>query len=150
MKSDFTYDQKREWAKTLYTKQNQSISDVAATIGADEVIVRSWIHDGNWNDIRHSTLISKEMQIQRAFSAIDSIHESAQGKLTAKDVDLINKYTNWIKNLESETGVSYIVQVAELFTTWLLHRDADLARVVTAQFEAFITEQDITRPKPII
>lgn len=150
MKGDFSYDQKREWAKTLYTKQDKTISDVAATVGADEMIVRSWIQDGNWDDVRHSMLISKEMQIQRAFSAIDSIYKEAKGELTAKEVDLINKYTNCIKSLEAETGVSYIVQVAEQFTTWLLRRDADLARVVTRHFETFIVEQDTTRPKPII
>ena len=152
MKSSFSYDERREWAKTLYTKQDAPIKEVAATVGADEVIVRSWIQEGRWDEIKRSLLISRAAQLERFYSAIDSIYQEAKDKgvnLSIKDVDLINKYTTSIKNLEAETAVCYIVQVAEMFTSWLLRKDAALAQMVTAQFDAFITDQDTSRPKPI-
>lgn len=154
MRREFSYDQRKEWAKTLYTKLDKGISEIAITVGADEVIVRSWIQEGRWNDVKRSLLISKEAQLERFYSAIERIYaksvEYPDGELTIKDIDLVTKYTAAIKNLESETGISYIVQVAALFTRWLLHRDAVLAREVTAHFDTFITDLDVSRPKPLI
>ncbi len=153
MNEELSYDQKKAWAKTLYTKEEAAVPDIALIVGADEVIVSLWIEDGRWHEIKRSLLISKKMQLQILYNTLELVtnrlsQETDLAKII-KDVDLIGKYTAAIKNLESETGVPYIVQVAELFTTWLLRRDPELSRKVTPYFDAFIRERDITRAKNI-
>ena len=153
MKEELSYDQKREWAKTLYTKENKAIVDIALIVVADEVIVRSWIQDGSWDQVKRSLLISKTTQLENLYTAMEIVTnrmatEPEPAKII-KDLELVTKYTAAIKNLESETGVPYIVQVAEVFTTWLLRRDPGLSRTVTTFFDAFIREHDITKAKEI-
>jgi len=153
MKGELSYDQKREWARSLFTKEDISPQDIALRIAADEVIVRSWIKDGRWQEIKRSLLTSKAIQLEYFYKALETITGRAGAGPTMdnlKEVDLIVKYTAAIKNLESETGMAAIVQVAEIFTTWLLRRDPELSRKVTTQFDAFIREQDITQPKDIM
>ncbi len=153
MKEGLSYDERREWARSLYIKEDISIRDIALKVSADEVIVRSWIQEGRWSEIKRSLLTSKAMQLDYFYRALESITSrtvAGQAFDNLKDVDLIVKYTTAIKNLESETGIASIVQVAEVFTTWLLRRDPELSRKITPQFDAFIREQDVTQPKEII
>ncbi len=149
MKEELSYSQKREWAKTQYTKEDISIRDIALKVDADEAIVRSWIQEGKWVEIKRSALTSKAVQLDYFYNALEKV-TSRQATDNLKDVELMVKYTAAIKNLESETGVSSIVQVAETFTTWLLRRDPELSRTVTAHFDAFVREHDITQAKEIM
>ncbi len=153
MKGELSYDQKREWARSLYTKEDISVRDIALKVSADEVIVRSWVQEGRWPEVKRSLLTSKAMQLDYFYKALETVTGrtgAGQAFDNLKDVDLIVKYTAAIKNLESETGISSIVQVAEVFTTWLLRRDPELSRKVTTHFDVFIREQDITQPKEIM
>lgn len=153
MKEELSYDQKKAWAKTLYTKEDAAVPDIALMVGADEVIVSSWIEEGRWNDIKRSLLISKKVQLHILYDTLELLTNNLRKETDLakmiKEVELIGKYTAAIKNLESETGVPYIVQVAEQFTSWLLRRDPELARQVSIHFDAFIREQDRTQPRNI-
>ena len=153
MNEELSYDQKKAWAKTLYTKEEAAVPDIALIVGADEVIVSSWIEDGRWHAIKRSLLTSKKAQLRILYDTLelvtDSLRKETDLAKIIKDVELIGKYTAAIKNLEAETGVPCIVQVAEQFTTWLLRRNPELARKVTVHFDAFIREHDRTQPRNI-
>ena len=59
-------------------------------------------------------------------------------EINTKELDLTIKYTAAIKNLEVETGLLQIVEVAKLFTTWLSRKDKEIARMITIELDAFI------------
>ena len=142
MDSDLNYNERKEWAKTLYTKLDRSLRETALEVGVDEADVRMWAIADRWNDIRTSLLISKKTQLERYYVALDMLEtkRKTDDSFTIKDIDLCIKYTAAIKNLEEETSLPYVVQVAENFTTWLLHRDIGLAHRVAAEFTAFIDQ----------
>ena len=59
----------------------------------------------------------------------------------SKEADAFKKLTAAIKDLETETNIADIVQVARLFINFLLVQDATQAKTVTTLFDAFIKER---------
>jgi len=143
MKEELTYYQKKEWARELYTKLDKPVKDIALTVGADEVIVRSWAQEEGWDGVKRSLLTSRATQLEHLYSALEYLNTKAKSENGAspKDVDLILKYTSSIKNLEPEITVSNIIEVFEPFILWMRRRNADLTRKLIVHFDAFVKQK---------
>ena len=133
-------EQYKEWAKLLFTQHKHTIKDIAKTIAVEEVVVRNWAKENNWEDIRLSLLVSKEFQLSKLYNLLDRLTTKMNDdiEINTKELDLTIKYTAAIKNLEVETGLLQIVEVAKLFTTWLSRKDKEITQMVTKEFDAFI------------
>ena len=142
MKSDLAENERKEWAKLLYTRHGRSVEDTALEVGVEAAAVRYWVRQGKWDQVKRSLLISKTSQLECLYDALEILtsRTKSESEVNTKDIDQIVKYTAAIKNLESETGISYIVQVAEQFTAWLLRKDLDLAKTFALQFDGFIND----------
>ena len=140
MKDDLTFNERKAWAKLLYTRHGKTYKDTALEVNADEPTVRFWAESDSWDNVKRSLLISKTAQLERLYIGLEALDKKARedNEVTTKDIDQTIKYTTAIKNLESDTCITYIIHVAELFTAWLLRRDVDLAHIVTREFDAFV------------
>ncbi len=140
MNQNITGEQHKEWAKLLFTQHKHTIKEVAKTIDIEEAVVRKWVKDNNWEEIRLSLLVSKEFQLSKLYNLLDRLTTKMNDdiEINTKEVDLTIKYTAAIKNLEVETGLLQIVEVAKLFTTWLSRKDKEIARMITIELDAFI------------
>jgi transposase-like protein len=140
MKEGLSNGQKMEWAKLLYTQHNMSIKDVAQKVEVSEAELRYWIKEGRWDGIKKSLIITKEEQLDILYELLGSITARIKESEIddTKDVDKVLKLTNSIKNLETETGVAEVIDVAKDFISWL--QDEDPAEVVpaTQRFNKFI------------
>ena len=143
MKNGLTDGQKKEWAQLLFTRFDLSIKEIALKTGAGEEELRLWIQEGNWEGIRRSLLTSKEVQLNILYDILESITTRIKesGADNTKDADLVIKYTTAIKNLETESSVTQIIEVAKKFINWLQTIDIELAKTVTLRFDAFIKEE---------
>jgi len=143
MKDGLTDGQKKEWAQLLFTRFDLSIKEIAIKTGAGEEELRLWIQEGNWEGIRRSLLTSKEVQLNILYDILESITTRIKenGADNTKDADLVIKYTTAIKNLETESSVTQIIEVAKKFINWLQTIDIELAKTVTLRFDAFIKEE---------
>jgi len=143
MKDGLTDGQKKEWAQLLFTRFDLSIKEIALKTGASEEELRLWIQEGNWEGIRRSLLTSKEVQLNMLYDILESITTRIKenGADNTKDADLVIKYTTAIKNLETESSVTQIIEVAKKFINWLQTIDIELAKTVTLRFDAFIKEE---------
>ncbi|MBS1687867.1 MAG: hypothetical protein JSS96_04030 [Bacteroidetes bacterium] len=143
MKNGLTDGQRKEWAQLLFTRFDLSIKDIALKTGASEEELRLWIQEGNWEGIRRSLLTSKEVQLNILYDILESITTRIKenGADNTKDADLVIKYTTAIKNLETESSVTQIIEVAKKFINWLQTIDIELAKTVTLRFDAFIKEE---------
>lgn len=143
METQFTRDKQKEWARELYTREDLSPGDIALKVGAAEADIRLWATQGNWSGLKRSLLTSRSFQMDNLYRLLENLTEKMkeQEEVNPRDADLLVKYTAAIRNLDAETDIPSIVQVARLFTTWLRRRDHDLAQSVTVQFDAFISQR---------
>lgn len=144
MSNRFTEEQQRDYARMLFTRFDETIKSIVQKTGASEAVLRKWIKDGNWEGMRRSLLTAKETQLELLYDILNNItnrvKQDEEGGNT-KDADLIIKYTTAIKNLETDTSISQIIEVAKLFTTWLQQTDTELCKTVTLYFDTFIKER---------
>lgn len=142
MNEGLSNDERREWARLLYTKHDKTVGEVASTVGTDEATVRNWIRSGEWDTVKRSLLVSKFAQLERLYILLEQLSARTKNvdEINPKDVDLIMKYTAAIKNLETDNGMAAIIEVAEQFTNWLHRRDLELTKEFTLRFDAFIKE----------
>lgn len=141
MNPELTYNERKEWARLLYTRNDYSASHVALTVHADEETVQGWIEEGSWIEVRRSALTSKATQLNSLYQMIEKLCDQASELQDVKSLDQLVKLTAAVKNLETEESVSNIIAVAELFIDWLRPRDAELAKAITSEFESFISER---------
>ena len=50
MAKDLSNTQKKEWAKTLYLKENLTQQEIADRVGVARITVNRWIADGKWEE----------------------------------------------------------------------------------------------------
>ena len=143
MQEENKFNDRKEWARILYTKHDNTISEIAATTGADEATIRHWIQSEAWDGVKRSLLTSRNNQLRLLYDLLEKLNKEAkeEGNVTTKNVDHILKHTASIKNLETALPISTIIEVAELFTTWLLKKDLELTKTVTIQLNAFIKQR---------
>ncbi len=143
MNEELTNEQRKEWAKHLYTRETKGFRHIAELVGVDEAQLRQWVAEGSWDAIKKTLPTSKEYQLEQLYELLGKITEKINNSddPNPKDVDLVVKYTAAIKNLDTETSIQQIVDVAKLFTTWLQHKDINMAKKVALEFDGFIRQR---------
>ncbi len=133
-------EDRKSWAKTLFTISNKDPKDVALEVGVSETALKSWMKDGAWDEVRCSGLVSKKHQTKMFMSQIEKLNNrlAIENDPNPKDVDLIVKYTNAVKNLEEEVALGTIIDVSEQFIIWLRKRDNAMARKLVVLFDSYI------------
>ena len=145
MNHDYTAARQKEWARQLFLYEDITIRDIALKTGATEAALRQWITEGGWEGLKRSLLTGREFQLEQLYKLLEQLTEKMKdaSEINTKDADLLVKYTTAIKNLDQETDIPAIVQVAKLFTTWLRRTNLELAQQMTVHFDAFIKQRQL-------
>jgi transposase len=142
-------DQKKELAKLLFVRENQSQKEIAEKVGVSEVTISKWVkaNDSAWKRLRQSITITKEEQLRRAYDQLDELNQQIESKPKGqrypdtKEADTLIKITNTIKNLETEVSISDIVEVTKRFLNWLRPVNLEKAKDFSGYFDSFIKDQ---------
>ena len=108
--AELTNEQKKAWAKTLYTRETLTQAEIAERVGVSRVTVNNWIGKGNWEQLKASITITREEQLKNLYRQLAELNNAIMGKPegerfpNAAEADTISKLSNAIKKLE-ETGV---------------------------------------------
>lgn len=143
MGEDLNWDERKQWAKLLYTKADKTTGEISVLTGIPFEDIRKWAEDEEWEGIKRLLLTTKQAQLVHLYNLLQYLNEVAandKNKITLKQVELIAKCTAAIRNLEDENAMGYIILAAEQFTNWLLKIDSEFAKKVTVHFDAFIRE----------
>lgn len=141
-----TQDEKKLYAEKLFMRGDIEQQEIARLVGVSVVTMSKWVNDpaSNWKGKRKSFLVTKQEVIRRLYSVIEKMtarmDEDEEGGDT-KDADKLIKYTAALKNLETETSISEIMEVAMGFGKWLLPVDPALAGAVANHFDLYIKEK---------
>lgn len=144
MAKDLNIKQKKELAHMLYIKTDLSQKEIAEKVGIVEKTMSIWVREGNWQAMKRSLLTSKGEILRKLYDLLEKIGNKLEEEDSIGDskiADMYSKYTAAIKNLETETSVSVIIEVAKIFLDWLMTIDPKFALSVGEHLDTFIKER---------
>lgn len=142
--TELSMQQKREWAKTLYLKENLTQQEIAERVGVSRVTVNNWISKNGWEMLKTSITITREEQLKNLYRQLAELNKAIMDKPeggrfpSAAEADTISKLSNAIKKLETEVGLSDIISVFSDLLKWLRASDPMQAKEVTPLLDAFV------------
>lgn len=139
-----TREQKKEWAKLIFLKDNTTQKEIAQKVGVTEKTLSLWINNEDWNKLKSSITITKEETLRRFYNQVSEITKEIESRTDkpkyadSKETDILVKLTASIKNLETETSISEVIEVSKNFLNWLRKVDLDKAKEFVVFMDGYI------------
>lgn len=145
--ADLTNAQKKEWAKTLYLRENLTQQEIAERVGVSRVTVSNWVRAGKWEEQKAGLTLTRQEQVANLYRQVAEINRAisarAEGERfpNSKEADILGKLSAAIRNMEQETGIADIISVLIGFIEWLRPLDLDKAKELTRLADAYIKDK---------
>lgn len=142
--AELTNEQKKDWAKMLYTKETLTQAEIAERVGVSRVTVNNWINKGNWEQLKTSVTMTREEQLKNQYRQLAELNEAISKKPIGQrypntaEADTISKITNAIKKMETEVGLSDIISVFTDLLKWVRAYDPTQAKEITPLLDAYV------------
>ena len=142
--ANLSYSQKKEWAKTLFLKDNLTQQEIADRVGVSRVTVNKWIHEGKWEEHKVGITLTREEQVRSLYRQVAEINraiaEKPEGERypTSKEADILGKLSAAIKNMETDVGIADVISVVTRMVEFVKSYDLDKAKELTAIADTFI------------
>lgn len=136
--------QQKEFARTLYLRENLTQAEIAERVGVSQQTVIRWVGAEKWDELKASISMTAEEQIRNLQRQVIEINnsilnrESGNRYANAKEADTIVKLTTAINKLQTEAGIHEIVGVGAAFVDFMRPIDLEKAQEFTRLFDAFI------------
>lgn len=145
--TDLTNAQKKEWAKTLYLRENLTQQEIADRVGVSRVTVSNWVRSGKWEEQKAGLTLTRQEQVANLYRQVAEINRSisarAEGERfpNSKEADILGKLSAAIRNMEQEMAIADIISALTGFIEWLRPLDLDKAKELTRLADAYIKEK---------
>lgn len=145
--ADLTNAQKKEWAKTLYLRENLTQQEIADRVGVSRVTVSNWVRAGKWEEQKAGLTLTRQEQVANLYRQVAEINRAISGRAegerfpNSKEADILGKLSAAIRNMEQETGIADIISVLTSFIEWLRPLDLDKAKEMTRLADAYIKDK---------
>ena len=145
--ADLTNAQKKEWAKTLYMRENLTQQEIAERVGVSRVTVSNWVRAGKWEEQKAGLTLTRQEQVANLYRQVAEINRvisaRAEGERfpNSKEADILGKLSAAIRNMEQETGIADIISVLTGFIEWLRPFDLEKAKELTRLADAYIKDK---------
>ena len=136
--------QQKEFARTLYLRENLTQAEIAERVGVSRQTVIRWVGAEKWDELKASISMTAEEQIRNLQRQVIEINNSILNRVSgnryanAKEADTIVKLTTAINKLQTEAGIHEIVGVGAAFVDFMRPIDLEKAQEFTRLFDAFI------------
>lgn len=144
MANNLSNTQKKEWAKTLYLKENLTQQEIADRVGVSRVSVNRWIADGKWEEQKVGLTLTREEQVANLYRQVAEINrkiaEKTEGERFASnaEADILGKLSAAIRKMETDVGIADVISVQTKFIEFLRPIDLGKAKELTQLSDAFI------------
>lgn len=144
MANNLSNTQKKEWAKTLYLKENLTQQEIADRVGVSRVSVNRWIADGKWEEQKVGLTLTREEQVANLYRQVAEINrkiaERPEGERFASnaEADILGKLSAAIRKMETDVGIADVISVQTKFIEFLRPIDLGKAKELTQLSDAFI------------
>lgn len=142
--AELTNTQKKDWARTLYLKENLTQQEIADRVGVSRKTVNRWAGDGKWEEHKAGLTITREQQIANLYRQVAAINRTIEEKpegeryATPGEADILSKLSSAIKKMETEAGVSDVISVLTGFINFIRKNDLKKAKEITRLADAYI------------
>lgn len=139
--------QKKQWAQTLYLRENLTQLEIAERVGVSRVTVSKWVRDGKWEEQKAGITLTRQEQVANLYRQVAEINRTIatrhEGERfpNSKEADILGKLSAAIRNMEQETGIADVISVLTAFIEWLRPLDLDKAKEITRLADAFIKDK---------
>lgn len=144
-KEELTNEQKKEFAKLMFLKENVTQQEIADRVGVSRVTINKWAKE--WEGIKLNLLQTRQERISSTLAQLDeldrSIANKEEGKRfpSASEADIRRKLTADLEALEQEASLRDIYNVSRRFLDWLRLHNSDKAKELSDYFDSYIKEQ---------
>ena len=147
MATALSNQQKKDWAKTLYLRENMTVQkELAARVGVNPNTIGRWIQDEGWEKLRSNVLMTREEQLQNLLTELEELNNFIKSKkdglrfADSKEADVRRKLIKDIKDLETKASIAEIIETAKRFIRWVSAFDIDKGKEISGLFDSFIKE----------
>lgn len=145
--AEVTNAQKKEWAKTLYLRENLTQQEIADRVGCSRVSVSNWVRAGKWEEQKAALTLTRQEQVANLYRQVAEINKAIAARdegarfATPKEADTLGKLAAAISRMEQEAGIADSISVLTKFIEWLRTHDLEKAKEVTRLADAYIKER---------
>ncbi len=145
--ADLTNAQKKEWAKTLYLRENLTQQEIADRVGCSRVTVSNWVRAGKWEEQKVGITLTRQEQVGNLYRQVAEINRSIADRpegerfATSKEADILDKLAAAISKMEQEIGIADTISVLTSFIEWLRPLDLEKAKEITRFADAYIKDK---------
>jgi transcriptional regulator with XRE-family HTH domain len=139
--------QKREWAQTLFLRENLTQQEIADRVGVSRVTVSNWSRAGKWEQQKVGITLTRQEQVGNLYRQVAEINRAIADRpegerfATSKEADILGKLASAIAKMEQEVGIADIISVLTDMINWLRPLDVDKAKEFAALADAFIKDK---------
>lgn len=145
--ADLTNAQKKEWAKTLYLRENLTQQEIADRVGCSRVTVSNWVRTGKWEEQKVGITLTRQEQVGNLYRQVAEINRAIADRpegerfATSKEADILGKLAAAISKMEQEIGIADTISVLTSFIEWLRPLDLEKAKEITRFADAYIKDK---------
>ena len=145
--ADLTNAQKKEWAKTLYHRENLTQQEIAERVAVSRVTVSNWCRAGKWEEQKVGLTLTRQEQVSNLYRQVAEINraiaERDEGErfATSKEADILGKLAAAISKMEQEIGIADKISVLTDLINWMRAADLEKAKELTRIADAYIKDK---------
>lgn len=144
--ADLTAQQKKDYARTLYLKDNLTQQEIAEKVGVSRQTIIRWVAAEKWEEMKVGLTLGREQQIANLHRQVMELNNLILSRpegerfATTAEADTLGKLAAAIKKMETEVGITDLVNVGMRFIEWIRLIDLDKAKEVTVLWDKFIKD----------
>lgn len=142
--AELTNTQKKEWAKTLFLRENLTQQEIADKVGVSRQTVNRWSQAEKWEEQKVGITLTRQQQVANLYRQVAEINrviaERPEGERFAnsKEADILGKLSAAISKMEQEVGIADMISVLTDMINWLRQLDVEKAKEFTRLADAYI------------
>lgn len=134
--------EKRDYAKLLYTKEKLTQKEIAARTGISQNTISKWATEDNWEAAQKSLMITREDQLRLMMDELEvlnlEIYSSKIRRANKEQAYIRDTLIQNIKKLETDVSASEVFDVAAKMINYYRSIDLEVAKTLTENFDGFI------------
>jgi hypothetical protein len=144
-------ENKKEFARILFN-QGEPQTAIAEKTRVSKVTVNKWVKEGNWEEKRAASNITRPELVNKLLVAInkllDQVANSDDPATMASLSDKLSKFASAIEKLDKKANVVDAIEVFMAFNKWIQFRQSfdpeltpELVKAINKFQDLYITEQ---------
>lgn len=134
--------EKREYAKLLFTKEKLTQKEIAIRQGISQNTISKWATEDNWEAAQKSLMLTREEQLRKMMEELDILNSdiaNSSKKYASKEQAYIrDTLVQNINKLDTEVSAHEVYNVAKKMVGHYRVFDLEKAKALTEDFDGFI------------